>query len=342
MNDRKRWELRGPVRTCDVERTWFVPRCGSETCEVEESGDSTRLEFRSDGGLAETRHRNPDGSEWTTVYHYRDDGRLGRVECSNLWRRVSEYDSSGRLARVIAWTAEGSEHTAETYEYEERCKKKTVLVDTGGQTPNAWGVEGTDSFYPGHGAKCVTTVYDERDRPVEMQFRLGDGQLISRVTLRYDESGNLVEEAQSNADEAVPTALRDSLNAEQLETIRVFFGVSEPNRRLHRYDERGRRIESYSRMGPLSETRTTTEYNEFGDPVCQSTEEASLGEVALTELGQIQSSGANPTQERSEARFTYDYDVHGNWLTKTVEVRWSTEAQYRLSARERRKIEYFN
>ena len=319
-----------------------MPRCGSQACESEESGDSSTLEFRSDGSLAETRHRNPDGSEWSTVHRYRGDGRLDRIEYPDRRLHIYEYDSSGRPARVIARTEDGSERIAESYEYAQGRKEKTVLVDPADRPPDAWGVEGTDSVYPVHGATCVTTIYNERDQPVEMQFRLGDGQLLSGVALRYDERGNLVEEAQSNADEAVPTALRDSLNAEQLETIRVFFGVSEPNRRLHRYDERCRRIESYSRIGPLTETRITTEYNEFGDPVRQSTEQSSLGEVALTELGHIESSRKKRTEERSEARFTYDYDAHGNWLTKTVEVRWATEAEYRLSARERRRIEYFD
>ena len=76
MTDRERWQLRGPVRSFRLERRWYSRRCGADTCDVEERGDATTVDFRFDGSLARQLQHNPDGSEWTTTYEYDDRGRL--------------------------------------------------------------------------------------------------------------------------------------------------------------------------------------------------------------------------------------------------------------------------
>ena len=76
MTERDRWGLRGPVRTCRLQRTWYSRRCVGDACETEERSDITTLEFRVDGSLARRWHHNPDGSDWTATYEYNDTGRL--------------------------------------------------------------------------------------------------------------------------------------------------------------------------------------------------------------------------------------------------------------------------
>ena len=79
MTGRDRWDLRGPVRTCRLERTWYVRRRGADACETEERTNTTLVEFLADGSLARQWHRNPDGSELAVIYAYDSAGRLATV-----------------------------------------------------------------------------------------------------------------------------------------------------------------------------------------------------------------------------------------------------------------------
>jgi len=63
MTERERWELRGPVHSCRLQRTWYSRQCGADACDTEERGDTSLLEFRADGALVRRSHHNPDGSE---------------------------------------------------------------------------------------------------------------------------------------------------------------------------------------------------------------------------------------------------------------------------------------
>jgi hypothetical protein len=62
-----------------------------------------------------------------------------------------EYDSAGRLVRLIARAKDGGDRLAESWEYDAAGRKiKTLYVDLAAQRPNThyvWGVEGTDSSY---------------------------------------------------------------------------------------------------------------------------------------------------------------------------------------------------
>src|SRR6516162_11252799 len=100
MTDRERWQLRGPVRSCRLEPRWYSRRCGADTCDTEERGDATTVDFRLDGNLSRRSHHNPDGSEWTSTYEYDDAGRLTTARNENgdglVDLQVYEYDTPGR------------------------------------------------------------------------------------------------------------------------------------------------------------------------------------------------------------------------------------------------------
>jgi len=343
-----RWVLRGPVQSCRLERTWFSRRCGAEACETEEHADMSIVEFRPDGSLARQWHRNPDGSEWTTTFQYDHTGRLLNVQEENSSGLVSlqiyEYDTSGRLARLIARAKDGCERVAETYAYDTAGRKeKTLYVDLTMQRPNihtTWGVEGSDSSYSAPGAATLTTVYDEREHPTEMLFHDVQGRLLSRVELRYDEGGHLVEEAQSRAEETLPRELLAKLNAEQLETVRTLSGVAEPIRQLHRYDEQGRRSETRSQFGPLGIHRKTVAYNDHGDQSEEVFEHETRG-YRIDEQGRLSERPTKESVRRSEARFRYNYDTHGNWVEKVIEGRGGVDQEFTLSSIERRMLAYY-
>jgi hypothetical protein len=349
MTERDRWGVRGSVQTCRIQRTWYSRRCGADACEAEERGDITFVEFRADGSLAQRSHRNPDASEWTTTYTYGDTGRLATVRTENngviFDLQLFEYDTSGRLLRVIVRPTDRGDRLAESYEYDGAGrKKKTFFVDLAAQRPDtqySWGVEGTDSYYSAPGAATLTTLYNEHEQPIDLMFRDEEGRLLSRVEFGY-EGGHLVEEAQTVIADTFPPEMLTSMNLAQRETMLALLGANdEPIRRLRRYDDQGRRAETRSRMGPLGGDRKTVVYNDQGDPIKEVFEHDER-EYGIDEEGQLSGSPTTQSTNRSEARLRYDHDAHGNWLTKTVESRGGTDQDFSLSSVERRTLTYFS
>jgi hypothetical protein len=346
--ERDGWGLRGPVHTCRIQRTWYFRRCGADACETEERGDTTTLEFRANGSLARNWHRNPDGSEWTTTSEYNDTGQRTTTRSENgaglMDLQYYEYNTAGQLVRVIAQPNGGGDRIAESYDYDAGGrKKKTFYVDLAAQRPNthyAWGIEGTDSNYSAPGAATLTTLYNERDQPTNLDFHDRAGRLLSRVEFRYDQDGNLIEEAQMNLAERLPPEILASLNQAQLEAVRALLGGGEPIRRIHRYDEQGRRAETRSRMGLLGEDKKTVAYNDHGDQI-EEISEHHQREYGMDDEGQLSDAPTSESASRSEARFCYDYDTFGNWVMKTIESRGGTDQDFTVSSVERRTISYF-
>jgi hypothetical protein len=256
-----------------------------------------------------------------------------------------DYDSAGRLVRVTARPKGGDDRVAESYEYDPAGRKKKVLyVDLAAQRPDthyAWGVEGTDSSYSAPGTATLTTLHNESDQPTDLLFYDGAGRLLSRVEFRYDRAGNLFEEAQTNAANTLPPAMLASLNNAQLETVHTLFGVAgEPRRRIHRYNEQGRRVETRARMEPLGGNSKTVAYNDHGDQI-EEVFEHDEREYGIDDEGRLSDAPTKESVSRSEARFRYDYDAGGNWVMKTVESRGGTDQNFTLSSVERRTIGYF-
>jgi len=344
MTDRERWDLRGPVRSCELERRWQVRRCGAGACEVEERFDSAALEFRPDGALARQSHHNPDGSEWTAVYEYDDAGRLRAIRAETV--TSYEYDAAGRLARTIVRTPDSGERLAESYEYGAAGRKtKTVHVDLAAQRPDtlySWSVEGTDSAYSAPGAATIQTHYNDRGQPAEMLFPDARGQPLSRVTFRCDADGRLREEEQTREPEALPAELAAGLNEAQLATVRRLFGAGpDPIRQTHSYDEQGRRCRTESHIGPLASNSKTLVYNDRGDPAAE-VHESEHREFGMDEHGALSPVPRSEKSTRSEARFEYGYDARGNWLSKTVHSRSAPDAEFAPSTVEQRAILYFD
>ena len=150
MTDRERRGLRGLVRSCRIERLWYLCRCGADACDTEERRHVTTLEFRPDGALAWQLHQNPDGSEWKTTHEYDDAGRLTIVRAENVAGvqnlQIHEYDNAGRLSRILARNTHGNDRIAETYEYDASGRKsRRRHIDIAAQpqdTQYSWGVEG--------------------------------------------------------------------------------------------------------------------------------------------------------------------------------------------------------
>jgi YD repeat-containing protein len=134
MTDRDRWRLRGPVRSCRVERTWRA--CGpSGSCELEERGDAALLEFSADGTLVRHWHQNPDGSQFASVSELDANGHITSTATQSangpVTRRRYEYDDAGRLARIWTRTGDDPESLAERYEYHPEVRCATIRPSRG-------------------------------------------------------------------------------------------------------------------------------------------------------------------------------------------------------------------
>lgn len=349
MTDRDQWSLRGPVHTCRLQRSLYSRQCGAEACEVTERIDLSTLEFRVDGFLLRRGHRNPDGSELTSLYEYDNTGRLTTMRTGNGFEPphylAYDYDAAGRLERITARLADGSERVTESYEYDAAgCNKKTIYVDPTCQRPDtvyAWTVEGSDSAYSAPGATVLTTFHNENGQPTELLFHGEAGRILSRVAFSYDRNGNLTEEAQTRFAETLPPEMLAALNPAQLATISTLFGTSdEPIGQLHRYNEQNRRVETRTGKSALGGHRKTMAYNDQGDQVVEISENEER-EFAIDEEGQLVGDPAAERVNRSEARFLYEYDQHGNWVMKTVESRNRANQEFTPSSVERRTIGYF-
>jgi hypothetical protein len=142
-----------------------------------------------------------------------------------------------------------------------------------------FGVDGTDAAYGSPGATSITSIYDEHGRPIELLFHDSGETLITRIDLRYDERGNLVEEVCSQ--QKLPPEMLAQIRPEQLEA-RMRFTI----RRQHRYDEQNRRIETSSNIAPNNTDLQTFAYKDHGD-VIPTISESSHTEYAVGEEGTL-------------------------------------------------------
>jgi len=327
MTDRDRWDLRGPVHTCRLERTWYL-RSGADA-EPEERGDAIVAQFRPDGALVHRRHFNQDGSEWSSTSEYDAAGRLVLVRSGKAGDPVSlrlhEYDSRGRLIRVIDRSANGRDRLAEAYEYDAaRLTKKTQYVDAAALSGSAslgWAADG-----------------NAEGRPAELELHDSNGRALGRVEFTYDDDGRLVSERHTRLEGMLSEDGLDEMTPAAAAATRALLAAAPTQQ--HRYDDRGRLIETVlSMFGPLGQNRRTMAYNDHDDKIEEVSEDVHRP-CTIEDDGRLTENPEGATVHRSEARFRYEYDAHGNWLTKVVEGR-STGGEFVVSTRERRTLTYF-
>jgi YD repeat-containing protein len=303
--------------------------------------------------MAQHHHHNPDGSEWISTYAYNANGLLQEIEARDTTSSVSKsiylYDLSGRLQHVVTRLAGGTENTAQTFSYDDQRKTKTQYLDSTSGRPDstvAYTVEGSDAAVSAPGATSMTTVYDDQDRPVETLFRDSKHRVLSRVTLRYDDAGRIVEETQTTeAEPTLPPDMIAQLNAAQLQSVKIMLGVGEGGlrwKRTHRYDAEGHRVETVVRLGALGGSWTTMAYNEHGD-VSEEKSGHDSKELSVDDQGHMVEPSEPATRKSriSEGRFSYKYDEHGNWIERVISVRFEPDKPFTVSSVDRRSLTYY-
>jgi hypothetical protein len=281
LSDRERAGLRGPVKTCSD----FM-RDAAESM--------TEEEYTADGRLLVWRGRAFTGS---------------RVE----W--VCSYDGTGRL---ISITSGGADVTDEFHcdEQGKKTRVRTVPPRTGrdGMTMGVSIIfESEEEGYSLRGGGSVITRYNDDDQPIESLVHDAQGELLSKIVHHYSD-GRLVSETLVHEAFELLEQLRERLSEEQRRAFRAQSkqALSQHDafknmERSYVYVDEGRVIRRLMRMGNLKQDETIT-YNEHGDKAA----------TVMIQGGSLSPKLPHHVDDRSEVRYLYQYDSHGNWTERTT------------------------
>lgn len=352
MSDSKQRNLCGPVKSCTEEYTY--PGVTGPDGKVYPEGHSVHItDYDSDGRILATRGGNSDGSQWLVRY---------------------DYDASGRLL-MTASGKEGETPTITTYSYDQQSRLQSISPGDRPDSPISFrygehgiktkiAISRAEDFRPNvavagspfeakdrapnlPGGGIATTVYDELDRPTEVQVRNAAGDLVSRALRTYDTQGNVSEEKQvlDNLETMVPPQALErmleesSLSAEQLRSelraqlSKLMGGRSDPYTVSYRYDARGR-VNLTSRRIFNREDEIETTYNEHGDIE---------SEITQSTRSDVATDTTDPTPavpSYSEVRYEYRYDQQKNWTEKTTSYRSTPDGTFQPSTLTKRTLTY--
>jgi hypothetical protein len=279
------------------------------------------------GRLRETKWRNPDGSEGRTTCEYDNHGQ--------------RIDSLGKMATVMYSSENGRKVKTEISNSSESTAGKAMAFNfkDGFQALNSpsWII---------HNAAIVSTFYDERDRPTEMDFYDKEHLQLSKIVRIYDERGRVKTEEQQILSPRQFAGAQGTNGEEMPEEVRNVFAQAfgaggHPMRMSYKYDDQDRVIEHTQEMGLFGYERTVSEYNEYGDLKRQLDYSTHQGDLEVNEEGNVVAPPSAPEKLMSQIQFSYEYDSHGNWTRKSV-LSWSglgTEAGW--MSMEKRLIGYY-
>lgn len=233
------------------------------------------------------------------------------------------YDEHGRKTSIL---------TTSAADYRPNVTVAGSLFEAAGLTPNL----------PGGGT--TTTTYDEHDRPIEVQLRGADGELVTSASRTYDAQGHVLDETQRNDNfvsqfppETRQKILDESgLSPEQLQQemkaqlTKLLQGREEMYSISHRYDSAGRLIH-VDRKIFNGEEQIDTICNEHGDKESETT----LSVPPTSETAE------QPEPSYSQTRYSYQYDDHGNWTEQTMEVSSSRDTTFHASTVMKRSLTYY-
>jgi hypothetical protein len=350
-HDRAHQGLRGPVKSCKEETT--LPAVSDVRAQIR---SEYTTEFDREGREISTRMLQSDGSSWITRSDYSPSGQLLKVvsgvEGKALTKTSYRYDDQGRLQKIVP-ESHGkvpivSQPIAFHYDQHGR-KTSTETSSAADYRPNT--ATGGGPFealemrpnLPGGGTS--TTIYDEHDRPTEVEVRDAKGELVMHATRTYDSQGRVTAEKQFHdnfapmfAPETQEKILQESgLSSEQLATLlqaelpKLMGGHTEAYTISYAYDVHGR-ISHTSRRIFNRQDEIDTSYNEHSDI-----------ESEITRSTEIPADGSpSPGQPPySEIRYSYRYDEHGNWTEKTTTYRSSPDENFQSPSTIKRTLTYY-
>jgi YD repeat-containing protein len=339
MSDREKAGLRGPVKTC-TERSRFGGITAGDGTFIPEQTYSNTTEYDIAGNIIDA-----DDSQSSTRITYDAQGRIIKktlkTSKETILESVYSYDEQGRLLKI---TDGNRPDNSVTFRYDEHGRKTAVqMFSAADYRPN--GAVAGSPFeaasmpnLPGGGSS--TTLYDEHDRPTEIQSRDAQGQLVERAVRTYDKDGRVLEEHQTveNVDSMITPemkaeALKAGASIKDLHDAFAKF-LGEPSNLhsvVYSYDGQGRLTKTHRRIFNEDEVVETL-YNEHGDKA------AEITRSKRTDDANDQNSGPPPY---SEVRYSYQYDEHGNWTEETVSQRSSPDGVFESSPGRQRTFTYY-
>jgi hypothetical protein len=349
-SDREKNDLRGPVRSV-IEESSSPAWTDADGKIYPESRSWRKTGYGREGRTAELRFRGASG-EWVTRYVYGEGGRLLRTtfqnETGKLEREtVYQYDEQSRLRSI---TNSNDPNNPIAFRYDANGRKTKIAIAQPVDPPQgqrAISRSAEASFYEAASAMALpeggsaVTLYDEHDRPAEIQARNANGEIVSRTMRVYDDQGRVLEEKETMDDplKMIPGADQKKMFAsgsvspqELRDQLAQFLGGSEMWSTKYTYDARGRRSKSIQKMLNHMEEEVEMAYNEHGD-VAKETRQSTMRDTP---------NGENDGATTSETTFSYEYDSYGNWTVKKSSSRSLPDGTFKDSGDEvRRTIEYF-
>jgi len=350
MSDRVQAGLRGPVKSSTEEHTY--PNMTDAGKALDVRFERTTV-YGLDGRILSTRSRNSDGSQWVARYEYSNSAQLLKaasgIEGQALTETTYSYDRQGRLERI---TTDSRSETPVFFRYDEHGGKTKVQTSRASDYRPNMATDGSPfeaadmaPNLPDGGT--TTTIYDEHDRPAEVQVRDTNGQLVNHALRTYDAQGHVSEEKQVYDNlvtmfppETLQKLLDNSgLSADQLrhelhaQLTQLMKGQAGPYSVSYRHDSEGRLIHTARRIFNHEDEIDTT-YNEHGDAESEITR-------STRPEAESEPTAPGPPSSYSETRYSYQYDQHGNWTEKTVSYRSSSDAAFQSSTVIKRSLTYY-
>lgn len=358
VSDLERAGLRGPVRSVEEEQTYppFTPSDGIvdpefkswKKTEYDRKGRITAI-----WGRDSSREHGLGKALYVTRYTYSDTGQLVRMtrevdgarDCETLYR----YDDHGRLESITNSKDAGNPIA---FHYDAQGRKTKIAIAKPIELPKGqpeYAISASAEYLFDSASSAVTlpeggsavTIYDEQDRPIEVQTRTANGEITFRAIRVYDEQGRITEEKQMIGDplgmipgaeqkkifdtgEITPQQLRDQ--------ITQLLGGSEMQSTRYVYDAQGRKVLSTHKLFGHEEQRLETSYNEHG--------------YVAKEIEERTTSGT-PGEEHDkksafEKVYRYEYDDRDNWTLKQSATRELPDGTLKDSGEKvQRTIEYY-
>lgn len=343
--------LRGPIRQCFEQTTYLADE------NVPEHSLTNTSVYSPGGWLLQSRMEYSSGPAYVTTHTYDAAGHLlrksaGSEDPSGAGKldTTYNYDDKGQLRSASS----GAGSLDLSYDRDGNGRKRRVEhLPVFPNAPNtgigAMPWENSDVLFPPPSGGTVTTLYDERDRPVQGQISDANGRLMLRIVRTYDTQGRIQGDKLIPEDMqgAVPEELVGQMNDAQKKAIAKFMGNAfASGESLYKYDSQGRVVEKHRTGGVMGNELTKTTYNDHGDvsdEVSVSTPTPDFrAEFGIDEHGNMvpttHPEAEDPSQ--NEIRYTYEYDAQGNWTKKTMSTR-SRQGEFKISTVINRTLSYY-
>jgi YD repeat-containing protein len=355
VSDREQSGLRGPVKSCTEESTFtYAGLTDAEGKTIPDVHSESTTDYDTAGRILVVRHGQSDGSQWVARYDYDASGRLLKrssgIEGQASKATTYSYDQQGRLQTIAA----GGSDSPVTFRYDEHGRKTKIAISSPADyRPNV--AVGGDPFeavdrapnLPGGGS--ATTIYDEQDRATEVQVRDASGELVNRAVRTYDAQGHMLEEKQIwddpvrmfPADAFAEVLEKSGMSLDQLreemrpQLAKLMAGPSGAYSVSYEYDAQDRVTHTSRRVFKHIEDEIETTYNQKGDVISEVTR-------STRPTGETEPTTPTPGPPAySEARHSYQYDQHENWIEKADSFRSSADGAFQPSNVTKRKLTYY-